>query len=282
MAGEKRRPRTTQPWICSRAPPCRLSLHRPPSWPVSTHVDTWIFDLDNTLYAAGSAIWPAIDNRITLYLADLLGMDGLSARALQKHYYQRYGTTLRGLMEEHAVGAGQFLEFVHDIDRTMLPPNPALGQALLQLPGRKLIFTSGSREHALKTTAQLGISDAFEDVFDIVAGELLPKPHPQVYDRFLSKHRVDPTRAAMFEDLARNLEVPHALGMRTVLVVPKLVEGDHREPWEALGSAEPLRRFHNRRSLGILAQPRASATSFSQSLEDSASLPAGGTPRSLR
>ena len=202
-------------------------------------VDTWIFDLDNTLYAAGSAVWPAIDNRITLYLATLLGLDGLSARALQKHYYQRYGTTLRGLMEEHAISASEFLEFVHDIDRTTLPANPVLAQALLQLPGRKLIFTSGSRDHALKTTAQLGIAGAFEDIFDIVAGELVPKPDPVVYDRFLARHGVDPGRAAMFEDIARNLKVPHALGMRTVLVVPAAAAGDHREPWERLGAAEP-------------------------------------------
>lgn len=203
------------------------------------HVDTWIFDLDNTLYPAGSVVWPAIDNRITLFLADLLGLDGLSARALQKHYYRRYGTTLRGLMEEHTIAPAAFLDFVHDIDRSELAPDPALGQALLQLPGRKLILTNGSRDHALKTTAQLGIGAAFEDVFDIVAADLVPKPDPSVYDRFLALHGVDPTRAAMFEDIARNLTVPHALGMRTVLVVPSPLGGDHREPWESLGASEP-------------------------------------------
>jgi putative hydrolase of the HAD superfamily len=207
------------------------------------HVETWVFDLDNTLYAAGSAIWPAIDNRISLYLAQLFGLDGLSARALQKYYYRRYGTTLRGLMEEHAIGAGEFLDFVHDIDRTMLEADPALGQALIQLPGRKLILTNGSREHALRTTEQLGFHTVFEDIFDIVAAELVPKPDPSVYDRFFVKHAVDPKRAVMFEDIARNLEVPHARGMLTVLVVPKLDAGDHREPWEATGAAEPYVDF---------------------------------------
>jgi putative hydrolase of the HAD superfamily len=197
------------------------------------HVDTWVFDLDNTLYPAGSMIWPLIDGRITLYLATLLGLDGLSARALQKHYYQRYGTTLRGLMQEHAVEAGAFLDFVHDIDRTTLAADPDLAEALVRLPGRKLILTNGSRDHALRTTAQLGFSHVFEDVFDIVAAELVPKPEASVYDRFLEKHAVDPAHAAMFEDLARNLEIPHARGMRTVLVVPRGL--DHREPWEAEG-----------------------------------------------
>jgi putative hydrolase of the HAD superfamily len=207
------------------------------------HVDTWVFDLDNTLYAAGSAIWPAIDNRISLYLAGLFGLDGLSARALQKHYYRRYGTTLRGLLEEHAIGADEFLQFVHDIDRTMLEANPVLKQALIQLPGRKLILTNGSRDHALRTTEQLGIHEVFEDVFDIVAAELVPKPDASVYDRFFTKHAVDPRRAVMFEDIARNLEVPHARGMLTVLVVPKRDASDHREPWEATGATEPYVDF---------------------------------------
>ena len=204
-------------------------------------VDTWVFDLDNTLYPAGSTIWPAVDHRITLYLATLFGLDGLSARALQKYYYQRYGTTLRGLMEEHAIRSEDFLQFVHDIDRTGLAANPELGKALLELPGRKLILTNGSRDHALRTTEQLGFPQAFEDIFDIVAAELVPKPEAVVYDRFLAKHAVDPTRAAMFEDLARNLMVPHARGMRTVLVTPS--GSDHREAWEAEGVAEPFVDF---------------------------------------
>lgn len=204
-------------------------------------VDTWVFDLDNTLYPAGSSIWPAVDNRITLYLANLFGLDGASARGLQKYFYQRYGTTLKGLMEEHAIEPDEFLQFVHDIDRTGLAANPELGQALMALPGRKLILTNGSREHALRTTEQLGFSEAFEDIFDIVAAELVPKPEASVYDHFLSKHAVDPARAAMFEDLSRNLVVPHARGMRTILIAPS--GGDHREPWEAEGFGEPYVDF---------------------------------------
>ena len=207
------------------------------------HIDTWVFDLDNTLYPAGSAIWPAIDHRISLYLANLFGLDGLSARALQKHYYRRYGTTLRGLMEEHAIGAEEFLSFVHDIDRTALPANPTLGSALTLLPGRKLILTNGSRHHALRTVEQLGIAGVFEDVFDIVAAELVPKPAASVYDSFLRRHAVDPTRAAMFEDLVRNLEIPHERGMLTVLVTPEAASGDHREAWEAAGASEPYVDF---------------------------------------
>jgi putative hydrolase of the HAD superfamily len=197
-----------------------------------THVDTWVFDLDNTLYPASSDLWPKIDARITLFMCQLFGLDGMSSRALQKYYYERYGTTLRGLMEEHEITADEFLEFVHDIDRSSLIPNHSLATAITALPGRKLILTNGSREHALRTAEQLGLDKMFEDVFDIVAGDLVPKPNPQAYERFFEKHGVDPAAAAMFEDIERNLVVPHARGMRTTLVVPKPGQRDHRDPWE--------------------------------------------------
>lgn len=196
------------------------------------HVDTWVFDLDNTLYPPGCDLWPRIDARMTVFMCDLFGIDGLSARALQKHYYRRYGTTLRGLVEEHGVPADEFLAFVHDIDRSSLPPDHSLAAAIAALPGRKLILTNGSRRHALATAKQLGIDHLFEDVFDIIAAGLLPKPHAETYEKFFDKHGVDPARAAMFEDIVHNLEAPHARGMKTVLIVPKQGADDHREDWE--------------------------------------------------
>ncbi len=197
------------------------------------HVDTWVFDLDNTLYSAGSDLWPKIDARITLYLAELFGMDAMSARALQKFYYQRYGTTLRGLMMEHAIDPAGFLAFAHDIDRSSLEPDLLLAGAIAALPGRKLILTNGSRDHALRTSAKLGLEGLFEDVFDIADAGLLPKPAAETYELFFQKHGVDPARSAMFEDIARNLEAPRARGMRTILVVPPSGTADHREPWES-------------------------------------------------
>lgn len=193
------------------------------------HVDAWVFDLDNTLYPADSDLWPSIDQRITLYLMTLFGLDGLSARALQKHYYQRHGTTLRGLINEDLMGHEEFLAFVHDIDRSSLRPDAALIAGIAALPGRKLIFTNGSREHALRTAAQLGMADLFEDVFDIVAANLIPKPAAAAYAAFFARHGVDPARAAMFEDIARNLRVPRELGMTTVHVTATAGRLDHRE-----------------------------------------------------
>jgi len=193
------------------------------------HVDAWVFDLDNTLYPSDSDLWPSIDKRITLFLMTLFGLDGLSARALQKHYYQRHGTTLRGLIDEGVARPEEFLAFVHDIDRSTLRPDPSLAAQIAALPGRKLIFTNGSRDHALRTAAQLGMADLFEDVFDIVASNMIPKPAAAAYATFFDKHGVDPARAAMFEDIARNLEIPRALGMTTTLVTAKIDQADHRE-----------------------------------------------------
>jgi putative hydrolase of the HAD superfamily len=203
------------------------------------HINTWVFDLDNTLYPSDCDLWPKIDQRITLFLAHLSGLDGMSSRALQKYYYQRYGTTLRGLMEEHGIGPDDFLDFTHDIDRSSLLPNFALATALTALPGRKLILTNGSREHALRTAEALGLKALFEDIFDIAAADFLPKPAAATYERFFDRHMVDPAQAVMFEDLATNLLIPHEKGMRTVLVVPKPGQTDHRETFEITGDAVP-------------------------------------------
>ena len=185
-------------------------------------VDTWVFDLDNTLYPHHANLWEQVDNRITTWMANFYGVDGLSARGLQKYYYQRYGTSLRGLMIDEGLDPANFLDFAHDIDHSPLEPNPVMGAAIAKLPGRKLILTNGSTDHAEAVLNRLGLTSHFEAVFDIIAAELEPKPAPQTYHKFLTRHAVDPAKAAMFEDLARNLVVPHMLGMTTVLVVPEI------------------------------------------------------------
>jgi putative hydrolase of the HAD superfamily len=146
---------------------------------------------------------------------------------------------MRGLMIEHGLRSDDFLDYVHLIDHSPLEPNPALGAAIERLPGRKLILTNGSRDHARKVLERLEIDPHFEDVFDIIAAELEPKPAPATYQRFLSRHAVDPGRAAMFEDLARNLVTPRALGMTTVLVVPDGTKEVVREDWEMEGHDAP-------------------------------------------
>jgi putative hydrolase of the HAD superfamily len=203
------------------------------------HIETWVFDLDNTLYPHHVNLWQQVDVRIRDYIADFLKIGHEEAFRLQKDYYKRYGTSMRGLMTEHGMKPDNFLEFVHQVDHSPLEPNPPLGHAIERLPGRKLILTNGTRAHADAVLARLGLDRHFEDVFDIVAGELEPKPSPAAYDRFLKVHGVNAERAAMFEDLARNLAVPHRLGMTTVLVVPENTREVFREDWELEGRDEP-------------------------------------------
>jgi putative hydrolase of the HAD superfamily len=199
------------------------------------HIDTWVFDLDNTLYPHHVNLWQQVDARIGEFVGTWLKVLPAEARRIQKDYYRRYGTTMRGMMTEHGVRADDYLAYVHQIDHSPLEPNPAMGAAIAKLPGRKLILTNGSTDHADKVLTRLGIGTHFEAVFDIIAAELEPKPAPQTYRKFLELHQVDPARSAMFEDLARNLVIPHQLGMTTVLVVPDGSKQVVREDWELEG-----------------------------------------------
>jgi putative hydrolase of the HAD superfamily len=203
------------------------------------HVETWVFDLDNTLYPHHLNLWQQVDVRIRDYIAGFLKVTHEEAFRLQKDYYKRYGTSMRGLMTEHGMKADDFLDFVHQIDHSPLEPNAALGDAIERLPGRKLILTNGTRRHADAVLARLELDRHFEGVFDIIAAELEPKPSRGTYERFLAAHGVDAAKAAMFEDLARNLAVPHTLGMTTVLVVPEHTREVFREGWELEGRDAP-------------------------------------------
>jgi putative hydrolase of the HAD superfamily len=190
-------------------------------------VETWVFDLDNTLYPASCRLFDQIDVRMGEFISRLMNVDRAEARRIQKELFYRHGTTLRGLMSEHEVDPDAFLDYVHDIDHTPVPADPALAGALERLPGRKLIFTNGTVAHAERVLARLGVHDHFHGIFDIVHSDFIPKPVRAPYERFVEAHGVDPQRAAMFEDIARNLEVPHALGMTTVLITsPANIDGN--------------------------------------------------------
>jgi putative hydrolase of the HAD superfamily len=200
-----------------------------------THIDTWVFDLDNTLYPHHVNLWQQVDARIGEFISGHLKISRQEARVIQKDYYLRYGTSMRGMMTEHGISADDYLAYVHKIDHSPLQPNPVLGAAIAKLRGRKLILTNGSTDHAGAVLERLGIGGHFEAVFDIIAAELEPKPAPQTYQKFLTRHGVDPEKSAMFEDLARNLVVPRRLGMTTVLVVPDGTQEVVREDWELEG-----------------------------------------------
>ena len=179
-------------------------------------VDTWIFDLDNTLYAAHFRLFDQIDVRMTTFIAEALGLPAGEANALRAEYWRVHGTTLNGLMQEHGMGAEAFLDYVHDIDLSVIPPAPALADAIEALPGRKIVHTNGSRLHAERVTERLGVASCFEGMFGIEDSDLIPKPARAAYERVAALGAVDPGRAAMLEDTARNLIEPHKMGMRTV------------------------------------------------------------------
>jgi putative hydrolase of the HAD superfamily len=194
---------------------------RPASDPADLRVvDTWIFDLDNTLYPMGTEFVVLIEGRMTAYVQQTTGLPEPQARALQKKYLHEHGTTLAGLMALHGVDPHDFLRAVHDVSLDSLTPDPTLRHALLRLPGRRLVFTNGSAWHADRVLKRLGLDDLFEAVFHLEAADMIPKPAPATYDALVAAHGVAPRSSAFFEDSAHNLEPAARLGMTTVLVGP--------------------------------------------------------------
>jgi putative hydrolase of the HAD superfamily len=182
------------------------------------HVDTWVFDLDNTLYPASCNLFAQVDSRMSEYIAKTLGVPREHARHLQKSYFYQFGTTLAGLMRVHKLPPGPFLEYVHDIDLSVVPELPELVAAIEALPGRRLIFTNGSRRHAENVARRIGVLHLFEDICDIAAIDYVPKPERAAFDCLVRSHGVAPAQAVMFEDMPNNLKVASDLGMTTVLV----------------------------------------------------------------
>ena len=183
-------------------------------------VTNWIFELDNTLYPRRSNLFAQIDIRITHYVMAVTKLEFAQARVLQKSYYRDFGTTLNGLMQQYAIDPEHFLRTVHDIDYSPVEPHPALVAALAGLPGRKFILTNGDVPHAKAVLARLGVDPGlFEVIHDVKAMNYRPKPERSAYDGLLAAFAIDPGAAAMFDDLDKNLVIPHELGMETVHVV---------------------------------------------------------------
>ncbi len=178
----------------------------------------WVFDLDNTLYPASSNLFLQIDKRMKAFIARAFDLELDEAFKLQKKYYHEYGTTMRGLMVNHGIDPEIFMNYVHDIDHSVLQPDARLDAALEKLPGRKFVYTNGSARHASAVMEQIGISRHFTGVFDIRAGDYVPKPDPNSYAGFIARHAVTPQHAIMFEDSHKNLKPAAELGMTTVFV----------------------------------------------------------------
>lgn len=184
----------------------------------SDKTDVWVFDLDNTLYPAGSNLFAQIDIKLRDYVAECLSIGPEEARKIQKDYFMEYGTTLSGMMKHHGVDPDHFLDYVHDIDFSPIKKSPVLNDALAALKGRKLIYTNADASYTAKVLDRLGVSDHIESVFDIKSADLLPKPDMVSYEKFLADHDVDPNRAVMVEDMAKNLIPAKNLGMGTIWI----------------------------------------------------------------
>jgi putative hydrolase of the HAD superfamily len=178
-------------------------------------IETWIFDLDNTLYPTSCRLFDQIHERMTRFIAARFALAPEAALARQKAYFREHGTTLRGLMVVDRIDPNEFLAFVHDIDLTCVPPDPVLVAALAALPGRKIVHTNGSRRHAERLLDHLGICGSFCGIIDIEIAGYEPKPALAGYHELLRRHQVTPGTALMVEDIARNLIPAAALGMTT-------------------------------------------------------------------
>lgn len=191
------------------------------------HVTTWVFDLDNTLYPPRYRLFDQIEVRMTEWVMAALKVSREEANHLRQHYWDSYGTTLAGLMREHDIDPLPYLAAVHDIDFSLLPPDPELAAHIADLPGRRIVYTNASEPYAVKVLEACGLSGLFDAIYGVEHAGFHPKPDRAAFEMVFGLDGLDPTQAAMFEDDARNLKVPHEMGMRTVHVAPKAAPQDH-------------------------------------------------------
>ena len=190
---------------------------------IAQHFDgvrDWVFDLDNTLYPPSARLFDQTELRMTDYVMRALGVNRDRANHLRHHYWQLYGTTLAGLMHEHQVDPLPYLTEVHDISLDHLSPDPKLRAGITTLPGRKIVFTNGSRPYAERVLEARGLGGLFDGVYGVEHAQFHPKPDARAFDTVFAHAGIEAARGAMFEDDPRNLRHPHALGMRTVHVAP--------------------------------------------------------------
>ena len=184
----------------------------------------WIFDLDNTLYSGKTRVFEQVDKKMSKYISEKLNITVEEARKIQKNYFHEYNTTLNGMIKNHKIDANEFLEFVHDIDIDFLKKDEKLAEEMEKLEGKKIIFTNGSKKHAINVTRRIGIEQYFDGIFDIVDSDFIPKPSIEPYKKLVEKHKIDPKLSVLVEDIARNLKPAYEMGMKTVWI-------ENDEPW---------------------------------------------------
>jgi len=191
------------------------------------HVTAWVFDLDNTLYPPSARLFDHIEQRMTAWVSQTLGVDRAEADRLRRHYWRTYGTTLAGLMAEHGADPAPYLVDVHDIPMDALRPDPVLAARIRALPGRRIVYTNGSAPYAERVLAARGLAGLFDAVYGVEHAGFRPKPDRSAFETVFARDGLTPAVAAMFEDDPRNLAAPHAMGMRTVHVAPEAEPAPH-------------------------------------------------------
>ena len=184
----------------------------------------WIFDLDNTLCSGKTKVFEQVDKKMSKYISEKLNVSIEQARKIQKSYFYEYNTTLNGMIKNHKINANEFLDYVHDINIDFLKKDTKLSEELGKLNGKKIIFTNGSKKHAINVTERIGIDQHFDDIFDIVESDFIPKPAIEPYNKLVEKHKIDPNLCVLVEDIARNLKPAYEMGMKTVWI-------ENDEPW---------------------------------------------------
>lgn len=192
-----------------------------------SHVRSWVFDLDNTLYPPTARLFDQIEVRMTQFVVDAIGVDRAEADRLRRHYWAQYGTTLAGLMREHDVDPAPYLNEVHDISLDHLEVDAGLATAIARLPGRRIVYTNGSAPYAQRVLAARGLDGLFDAVYGVEHAGFRPKPEREAFETVFDLDGIDAGVAAMFEDDARNLQAPHAMGMRTVHVAETHAPAEH-------------------------------------------------------
>ena len=195
--------------------------------PRFAHIRDWIFDLDNCLYPASAGLFALIDERMGAYIQRLVNCDPAEAKRIQKAHFHEHGTTLAGLMKDHGINPHDFLAEVHAIPLDRIETDPRLATGLARLPGRKFVFTNGDEPYARRVLEAIGVNDHFDELHDIHASELRPKPDPHGYALLCERFGIDPNAAVLVEDMAQNLKPAKALGMTTVWVDNGSERGAH-------------------------------------------------------
>ena len=186
----------------------------------------WLFDLDNTLYSGQTKVFDQVDKKMSSFISKKLNVNLEEAKKIQKDYFQKYSTTLTGMIKHHKIDANEFLDFVHDVNLDFLHQDKGLENELSKIRGKKIIFTNGSKAHAANVTKKIGIDKLFDGVFDIVESNFIPKPSIEAYKILIEKYKIEPQYCILVEDIARNLKPAYELGMKTVWI-------KNDEPWAA-------------------------------------------------